>query len=710
MDHDVLNVVWLPIGEKELALNPATGDWLLADPDGKKLFLAAAAGKDPLDLQNEFPFVSRNEISSLLNAMKQMDFRSVRDCGPAHYCDDCHQGRFPRLAVLNLTEDCNLNCTYCYVRAGEKKKAWMQPETAFQIVDEFLAMNADDEKSKITIVMHGGEPLLNYDVVEKLTQYVQPCRDRIDLSIQTNATLLTEERVRFLLDNGVSVGVSLDGPPEIHNLTRPFPNGRESFEQVMRGIRMLQSHGINVGVISVMTRRFAEQIDHVLDFFLENQIYNLSFSPFLKVGRGMNDEENFVTPDILFDAYKRLLDRIVMFNTRADRPCDLSENHLTQIARKVFSNQHDFMCTRAPCGSGRDILGFGMNGDFYTCDDFINDPDFRIGSLDQGSVKEQLLHTDVIRTLCNRSMAELPRCRDCIWRSLCGGICHSADYYSGANGVEETAMCGFYKKLIPYLIETFIQIPELPVLLGAQPRPVPKKTLFFDLYDKDDPEEQLNGEEFAELLRFHGINRHDTVFFCGSEPTLLPGFPELLCTAAKLSSGTVLSTNGMAFTNEAYVRLLFQSGLQNVLIIIPDTPEERTELYKDLDIYFRIRQEAQHSKSHLILRVKASSVDNRILPVLKQLHTGDQLNISGTNPQKVNTKDISPLMKKIVDLGSEGIVRFDAGKPRNTKEEKSGNRVLMPYEPSEKLIWIDSGNFAGKELTEFPAGLQIAAT
>lgn len=710
MEQNALNVTWLPIGDKELALNPATGDWLLVDSGGKKLFLAAAAGKGALELSNEFPFVSSEEIFTLLDAMKGMDFCSVKDCGAAHNCHDCHQGHFPRLAVLNLTEDCNLKCTYCYVGAGAGQKAMMKPETAFRIVDEFLAMNPKDTEGKIRIIMHGGEPLLNYDVVEKLTEYVKPHRDRIDLSIQTNACLLTEERVSYLLENGVSIGVSLDGPPEIHNLTRPMQSGKGSFDQVMRGIRILQSHGLSVGVIPVLTRRLAEQIDHVLDFFIENKIYNLSFSPFLNFGRGANDEEDFVTPEILFEAYKRLIDRIIQFNSQTKRPCDLKERILTYMARKIFSNLNEFMCTRAPCGSGRDILGFGVNGDFYACDDFINDPNFWIGSLDRGSVKEQLLNTDVIRTHCNRSMAELPRCKNCVWRSLCGGICHSSDYYSGANGTEETAMCGFYKKLIPYLIETFMWVPELPILLDAQPKPVSKRTLFFALSKEENAEEPMNGEEFTELLRFHEVNELDTVFFCGDEPTDHPGLPEFLNSAAKLSSKLVLATSGLRFADEAYTRKLFQSGLQTVLISVPEESDERDKLYQALDIYFRVRQETEHSESRLILRAKASLIDNRILPILEQLRCGNQLIVMGTNPKKTNTKETSQLMRMMKNLEEKGIVRFDTGKPEYPKEKKARAIVLMPYETPEKLIWIDAEDFAGQELTEFPAELLTTVT
>ena len=687
-----------------MALNPATGDWLLVDPDGKDLFLEAAAGKSQQELSRQFPSVSPKDIVNLLHALKGMDFRSVKDSGPAHFCNDCHQGQFPVLAVLNLTEDCNLKCTYCYVGAGEGQKIKMKPETAFRIVDEYLAMNENTGR-EVNIVMHGGEPLLNYDLVQKLTEYAKPYRDRVRLTIQTNASLLTEERVSFLLENNVSIGVSLDGPPEIHNPTRPLQSGKGSFDQVMRGIRILQSHGVSVGVISVMTRKLAEQIDHVLDFFLENKIYSLSFSPFLPVGRGMKDDDNFVTPEILFEAYKRLIDRIVQFNSNPDRPFDLHENVLTRMARKIFSNRNEFMCTRAPCGSGRDVLGFGVNGDFYACDDFINEPTFWIGSLDRGSIKDQLLKTDVVRKLCNRSMADLPRCRNCVWRSLCGGICHSADFYSGANGVEETAMCGFYKLLIPYLIETYARIPELPILLGSEDQPVPKRSFFFSLSKEEDPEKQLTGEEFAELLRFHQIDEQDTVFFCGEEPLVYPRFPELLSVAVKQSGQSVLVTSGLLFAEEAYTRELFQSGLQFVLISIPEELEERERLCQSLEVYFRIRQETKSEGSRLILLAKAGLVDDSILPVLEKLIDGDRLDIIGKNPQRISTQMIYRWMKKLVDLEKKGIVHFDSAKTVSPKDQKFGITVLTPSEAPEKYIWIDAEDFAGRELTEFPAEL-----
>lgn len=692
------NITWLPMGEKELAINPATGDWLLLNGRGKEIFLAALDGADEAELNKAFPGVPEADRRELARAAKSGDFLSQRDCGPAHSVSSCYGGSFPKLAVMNLTEDCNLKCSYCYVGAGEGQRELMKPETAFRVVDEFLAMNPE---GSVNIMMHGGEPLLNYELVQKLAEYTDPFRDKMQLSIQTNATLLTEERVRFLMEHDVSVGVSLDGPPELHNQTRPLQSGAGSFDQAMRGIRLLQEAGCDVGVICVMTSKCAEHIDRVLDFFLENGIHKLSFSPFLEVARGKTDLDNIASPEQLFEAYQRIIDRMIAYNADKDEAEMLTDKLLLNWAKKIFLNEHDFMCTRAPCGCGRDLLGIGVNGDIYLCDDFINDPDFRIGSLDDGPIRRQLLTTELIETKCQRAMADLPRCRDCVWRSLCAGICYSGDYYSGAGGVEETPLCKFFQKLIPYLIQRFDQLPELPVLLGAAPRPEPPREIFVALSRRGGQEEGLSAQDFADLLRFHTVGKNDTVYLCGDEPTADPELPMMLRAACEARAKSMLVTNGLRFAEEDWLQTLFEAGLQGVWVEIPEEPAAREALAAGLERYFRLREKYGPRFHPLTLRGQVDTVDERLLPALKRLREDDQLRIYGRSGKLVSNKMLTPLMRTMQALCARGILLREA----EPSPETSGEPGADLAEPRERLLWIDSENYAGRALERFPARL-----
>ena len=409
-------IEWIDLGKHNLALLPESGEWLLLDDLSKDIISRLGEFKKISDVEREYPGLEPNEIRRLLNLLEQnkfIDDGSVVD----NSCKPCNHG-MPTHAVLNLTEACNLKCTYCYVNAGCNQKDFMKPETAFRIADEYSLMNPE---RKVNLTMHGGEPLLNFDLIKKLAAYTKDRRDQIDITMQTNATLLTDEIAQFIKENKIGVGVSIDGPAEFHNKTRPLQNGKGSFEQVMRGIRILQKHGIPFGTISVMNGQNAEHIDEIIDFFLANDIYSYSFIPLQRIGRGENDEQSYIDGETMFAAYKRIMKRIVDFNTKNKGEKRIEERFVKNLARNVFLHKKQFMCMRAPCGAGRNTMGFGINGDFYACDDFINDPDFRIGTLDGGHFKDQILKSKVVAQTEFRAMKHLSRCKDCEWRGVCGG-------------------------------------------------------------------------------------------------------------------------------------------------------------------------------------------------------------------------------------------------------------------------------------------------
>lgn len=684
------------MGDWELVINPATGDWLLLSEAGKRAFLDAAEGMDEALLQRRNPSLSGEELEGLLNALERCDFVSQQDCGRSHTVRDCHAGQFPRLAVLKLTEACNLKCSYCYVGAGEGQTAMMKPETAFRIVDEYLAMNPEEN---VTILLHGGEPLLHYDLVQKLVEYAEPYRDRLALSIQTNATLLTRERVRFLKEHNLGVGVSLEGPPELHDRTRPLQSGESSFAATMRGIRLLREEDCPFGNITVLTRKCAENIEAVFDFFLEQHIYYFSISPFQPIARGAKDTDNFVTPELLFEAYKRLIDRIVAHNQRHEPSEWVSERLLTNWARKIFLNEYGFMCTHAPCGAGRDVLGFDVNGDYYLCDDFIHDPEFLVGRLEDGPIRDRLLETDLIQKRCDRSMAKLPRCRACVWRSLCSGVCCSTDHYSGAEGRAETVMCGFYQRIIPYLIQLSAQIPELPELLCAEPRRRPPRKLFAALSNRED--ERLNGGEFSALLKLHAAAQYDTVFLCGDEPTENPELPMLLRAACRLNVRTVLVTDGLRLGEEAWLRELFASGLQRVWIQLPAEPAKGKALAEALSVFFRVRRELGARFSALTLRAEAEAPDAFPLSILEGLRKGDQLRVAGTLPRRPESEEPSPLRRALAALREAGMLASESGAARSSGPREAAD-ASVPPEGEETLLWIDARDFSGRELSAFP--------
>ncbi|MBU2700443.1 uncharacterized protein Ga0466249_001535 [Sporomusaceae bacterium BoRhaA] len=144
--------------------------------------------------------------------------------------------------ILNITERCNLRCSYCIYSGKYKGKRVhserdMDFETAKVVLDKFLR-NAADE---VVISFYGGEPLLNFELIKRIVKYVEGSyKKNISWNMTTNGTLLTLPICDFLYKKNFSFAVSLDGPQTIHDRYRKLSNGEGSYDTIVANLRYLQ--------------------------------------------------------------------------------------------------------------------------------------------------------------------------------------------------------------------------------------------------------------------------------------------------------------------------------------------------------------------------------------------------------------------------------------------------------------------------------------
>src|SRR5580693_573813 len=153
--------------------------------------------------------------------------------------------------VLNLTNQCNLSCQYCYefgddkVATPEGKPKFMDLETAKASVDFLLEQSAG--RKSVHITFFGGETLMNFPLLKNVVAYANAKASEqgrsIDFSLTTNATLLTPTIIEFLSANRIGVTVSMDGPKEMHDSLRVFANGKGSYDIIEPKVReLIQNH------------------------------------------------------------------------------------------------------------------------------------------------------------------------------------------------------------------------------------------------------------------------------------------------------------------------------------------------------------------------------------------------------------------------------------------------------------------------------------
>ncbi len=185
-----------------------------------------------------------------------MDVFEVKDESEANKMNlSINTPQFPYMSSRNVmalvfeaTHYCNIKCSYCFVDIFyEDTKTHMSLDTAIEAFNKLVDVNATRQAGKLQAGFFGGEPLVNWQLVEKLVPYVDGVVNpvKVNWGVTTNAMLMTPSIARFMIKHGFSSIISVDGPKDIHNRCRMNKNGEGSFDDVMKGIKVLNDEGYN---------------------------------------------------------------------------------------------------------------------------------------------------------------------------------------------------------------------------------------------------------------------------------------------------------------------------------------------------------------------------------------------------------------------------------------------------------------------------------
>lgn len=339
-------------------------------------------------------------------------------------------------AVVQITDRCNLSCRYCYVPENGTD---MTMETFEVLVDKMLQKVG--EEGSISIIYHGGEPLLRgLPFFKEATDFLnrRGGRRRISTSIQSNGTLLTDDFADFIIENDIPCGISLDGPAEVHNFNRGMCRAKKgSFDLVMRGVEKLRSRGRKVSALCVLTRASLPKLKEIYEFF-NSQGMDFKINPIDLIGRSAEEREALeISPVEYGRALTDLFD--LWFNDRNTR---ISISNLYDAMRSLSIGIHT-ECIYASGACGSSYLGVSPNGDLYPCNRFSAYPEFRIGNVLEDNL------SDVFRGGClvqfGRRSDELKECASCEFKPVCNGGCTSRAYSRHHSISERDYFCASIK-------------------------------------------------------------------------------------------------------------------------------------------------------------------------------------------------------------------------------------------------------------------------
>ena len=336
-------------------------------------------------------------------------------------------------AVLNVTNQCNLSCAYCYEYSEDKivdtaagaQPKFMSEETARKGVDLLLDESGDNRV--VHVSFFGGETLMNYPVLSRVVPWARARAEargkRVEFNLTTNATLLTGEMIGFLAEQDIAVTVSIDGPREMQDRFRVFHDGRGSYDELLPRVReLLRRHTSRpVGARVTLTSQVSDVVGIYRHLTEEIGFREVGFAPVTtSPGRA------WALDGSGFDGM------VAQFTALADDFLEAAlagRHHGFSNVSETLEEIHKGASKAYPCGAGLGLVGVATGGDVALCHRFAGSDEHKLGTVDDG------IDRNAQNAFLKRHhLANKTDCHTCWARPLCSGGCyHEAHTRHGAS-------------------------------------------------------------------------------------------------------------------------------------------------------------------------------------------------------------------------------------------------------------------------------------
>lgn len=356
---------------------------------------------------------------------------------------------------------CNLRCRYCYYLDKADIYGGKEPRMTYEMLETFIREYiAANDVPEVLFNWHGGEPLLmGLDFYRKAIQLQKKYASgkRIRNALQTNATLVTAEWAAFFRENGFLIGVSLDGPKDVHDCYRAGKGGGSTSERVVKGIAELYKAGVDYNIMATVNRKSEGRGLEIYQFLKGAGTRFIQFMPVLEHVKGgrivsPDEEGSQIAPwSVSAEGFGRFL-------------CDIFDYWVRHDVGSVFINQFDSTlamwcgeqpgtCTFAQTCGGNSVIEH--NGDLYPCDHFVYE-DYRIGNVLETDLRTLMASEKQIRFGIDKRNGLPKKCVTCRWYFACHGECPKHRFNrtdSGEPGLN--ALCDgynmFFSHVAPYM-------------------------------------------------------------------------------------------------------------------------------------------------------------------------------------------------------------------------------------------------------------------
>lgn len=357
--------------------------------------------------------------------------------------------------VKPIGSACNLDCSYCYYRDKSEIYSGNMPLMSEELLEEYIRQYiCGTSQQSVSFCWHGGEPLMAGLPFFRRAMELQKkyAGDKvIENSLQTNGVLLNEEWCSFFTDNNFLIGLSLDGPENIHNAFRRDCGGAPTFARVMKGVELLKNKGVEYNILSTVNSHSEERGAEVYRF-LRSLSHYMQFLPVVEYVRERPGKRPLIVSPDEEDAVEAPWS--VSAIGYGKFMCDVFDEWVKYDVGNYFVQLFDITlgnwCGVAPslCAFG-EVCGDGLvvehNGDVYSCDHFVY-PEYRLGNIKEKELAAMYKSNDQQQFGRDKRDALPMECKRCTYNFLCHGECPKHRFAYAKNGEPYmNVLCEGYK-------------------------------------------------------------------------------------------------------------------------------------------------------------------------------------------------------------------------------------------------------------------------
>jgi uncharacterized protein len=397
---------------------------------------------------------SSNLDESIKFKLIQKGFAIVQNSNEIQY-DFEDKFNLPRSFLIELTKKCNLHCRYCFRDFNLTKNNEEISYSEINFICQYILNYCKKYNIRnITLQGWGGEPLLCLDKLVYIKNFFKKSDVKIDIMIQTNATLITKNIARVLKDNQFGVGISIDGFESVQNLQRPYSDGRKSFNDVMRGIKNLNEVSQKFGVISIITKESLPYTEKIIEF-LANDLKANSIKLNIMHANKHADNNMAINNSEISLFIDKMLNKLINLN---ENGIHITESNISSKLKNLLIRVSGSICKMAGCNGGKQLISFDKNGNVYPCE-LTDHSDEILGNIHT----EESLPLLIQKGSKNKKYFQnkkIPECDECTYYCFCKGGCSAAVKYSNYECAIDIQECYVNKELYPKLIKLILDKPK----------------------------------------------------------------------------------------------------------------------------------------------------------------------------------------------------------------------------------------------------------